>query len=50
MNIISRWLYRHRNDQSFVYIKRRRNKAETIALAAEEVKRIIQSFPSNSPR
>jgi excinuclease UvrABC nuclease subunit len=42
MNIISRWLYRHRNDQSLVYIKRKQNKAETLASAAEKVKRIIQ--------
>ena len=42
MNIISRWLYRHRNDQSLVYIRRKRNKAATIIWAAEEVNRIIQ--------
>ena len=41
MNIISRWLYRHRDDQSVVHVRRRRNKAETIASAAEKVERII---------
>ena len=42
MNIISRWLYRHRNDQSLVHVKRKQNKAETISSAATEVKRVIQ--------
>lgn len=44
MNIISRWLYRHRKDQSFVHIKRKRNKADSILSAAKEVKRIIELF------
>jgi len=42
MNIISRWLYRHRNDQSLVYIRKKRSKAETITSAAQEVKKIVQ--------
>lgn len=42
MNIISRWLYRHRNDQSLVYIKGKRNKNETIIHAAAEIKRVVQ--------
>ena len=46
MNIISRWLYRHRNDQSIVYIRKKRNKAETITSAAEEVKKIVQLLTS----
>lgn len=47
MNIISWWLYRHRNDQSLVYIRKKRNKAETITWAAEEVKRVIQLLVVN---
>jgi excinuclease ABC subunit C len=42
MNIIARWLYRHRNDQSLVYIRKKRNKAETVISAAEKVKEVIQ--------
>jgi excinuclease ABC subunit C len=42
MNIISRWLYRHRDDQSLVYVRKKRNKAETIRSAAEEVKTVVQ--------
>jgi excinuclease UvrABC nuclease subunit len=44
MNIISRWLYRHRNDQSLVYIRKKRSKAETIASAAEKVRKVIQLY------
>lgn len=44
MNIIARWLYRHRNDQSLVYIKGRRNKLEIISRTAQEVKKVIQSL------
>ncbi|MBD3184866.1 hypothetical protein GF312_21465 [Candidatus Poribacteria bacterium] len=44
MNIISRWLYRHRNDQSLVHIKRKRNKTETINSAAKNVINIIRSL------
>jgi excinuclease UvrABC nuclease subunit len=47
MNIISRWLYRHRNDQSFVHIKRKRNKAETINKAVNEIKKVIDSLNQN---
>jgi DNA polymerase-3 subunit epsilon len=47
MNIISRWLYRHRNDQSFVHIKRKRNRAETILTATNEVKRVLESLNQN---
>jgi len=47
MNIISRWLYRHRKDQSFVHIKKRRSKADTIQTATREVKRIIESLNQN---
>jgi excinuclease ABC subunit C len=46
MNIISRWLYRHRGDQSLVYIRKKRNNAETIASAAEKVKSIIEVLVS----
>ena len=46
MNIVSRWLYRHRNDQSLVRVKKKQNKAETITSAAAEVKRVIQSLVS----
>ena len=46
MNIISRWLYRHRNDQSLVRIKRKQNKAETIASSAAEVRKVIQLLVS----
>jgi excinuclease UvrABC nuclease subunit len=47
MNIISRWLYRHRNDQSFVYIKKKRSKADTIQTAAREVKEAIELINQN---
>jgi excinuclease ABC subunit C len=47
MNIISRWLYRHRDDQSLVHITKKRNKAETITWAAQEVKRIVQLLVVN---
>jgi len=46
MNIISKWLYRHRNDQSLVYIRKKHSKVETIAFAAKEVKRVIESLIS----
>ena len=46
MNIISRWLYRHRDDQTLINIRRKQNKAETIARAAEEVKRIAHLLVS----
>ena len=42
MNIISRWLYRHRDDQSLIHIRKKRNKVETIASAAEKVEKVIQ--------
>jgi hypothetical protein len=42
MNIIARWLYRHRNDQSLIYIRKKRSKTETIAYSAEKVKKAIQ--------
>ncbi len=44
MNIIARWLYMHQNDQSLVYIKKKRSKAETIASAAEKVRAIVSSI------
>ena len=46
MNIISRWLYRHRNDQSLVPVTKKQNKAETITSAAAEVERVIQRLVS----
>ncbi len=46
MNIISRWLYRHRDDQSLIHIRRKQNKAETIIRAAEEVRRITRLLVS----
>lgn len=46
MNIISRWLYRNRDDQSLIYIRRRQNKAQTIAAAAEKMKKIVQTLVS----
>lgn len=42
MNIISRWLYRHRDDHSLVHIRKKQNKTETILSAAAEVKRVAQ--------
>ena len=47
MNIISRWLYRHRKDQTFVHIKRKRSKADTIQTSTREVIRIIESLNQN---
>jgi excinuclease ABC subunit C len=47
MNIIARWLYMHRDDQSLVYIKKKRNKAETIASAAEKIRATISSTLTN---
>jgi len=47
MNIISRWLYRHRKDQSFVHIKKKRSKADTIQTTSREVKKIIESLDQN---
>jgi excinuclease ABC C subunit len=44
MNIIARWLYMHQNDQSLVYIKKKRSKVETIASAAEKVKSTVSSI------
>lgn len=44
MNIISRWIYRHRNDQSLVHIKRKRNREETIQSATKEIKKVIESL------
>ncbi len=46
MNIIARWLYRNRSDQSLVYIRKKQNKAETITSAAEKVKEIVQLLVS----
>ena len=42
MNIIARWLYRHRDDQSFVYVTKRQNKSETVAFAAEKVRSVVE--------
>ncbi len=42
MNIISRWLYKHRDDQSLIHIRKKQNKAETIASAAAKVEEVIQ--------
>lgn len=47
MNIISRWLYRHRRDQAFVYIKRGRNQVETMHNAVKEIERIIRRISDN---
>ncbi|MGQ9609592.1 MAG: UvrB/UvrC motif-containing protein [bacterium] len=44
MNIISRWLYRHRNEQSFVYIKTGRNKTDTIIKASNKVVSILRNL------
>jgi excinuclease UvrABC nuclease subunit len=44
MNIISRWLYRHRNDQTFVHIKKRRTKVDTIQKSASDVIKIIENM------
>ena len=44
MNIIARWLYMHRDDQSLVYIKKKRSKAETIASAADKIRATISSI------
>ncbi len=44
MNIISRWLYRHRNEQSFVHIKRGKNKLDTILSASNEVIAILKNL------
>jgi excinuclease ABC subunit C len=46
MNIISRWLYRHRDDQSLVHVREKRNKTETIASAAAAVKKVAQLLVS----
>jgi len=43
MNIISRWLYRHRKDQSFVHIK----DGKSIISTAYEVKDIIRLLDSS---
>jgi excinuclease ABC subunit C len=51
MNIIARWLYRHRNDQSLIYIKGKRNKSEAINQTTIEVKKIIKllmCYPATS--
>lgn len=37
MNIISRWLYRHRNDQSFVHIKNSRNAIQKFTTEVIEI-------------
>ena len=42
MNIISRWLYRHRNDQSLIYVTGGRKKSENINQTATKVRDIIQ--------
>ncbi|MGB9597383.1 MAG: GIY-YIG nuclease family protein [Candidatus Poribacteria bacterium] len=44
MNIISRWLYRHRNDQSFVHIRNRRDKPDAIQKFAIEVINIMDNM------
>ncbi|MEK7395386.1 MAG: UvrB/UvrC motif-containing protein [Candidatus Poribacteria bacterium] len=44
MNIISRWLYRHRNDQSFVHIKKRRSKADAIQKSASDIIKIMENM------
>ncbi|MFC1718392.1 UvrB/UvrC motif-containing protein [Candidatus Poribacteria bacterium] len=46
MNIISRWLYRHRDDQSLIHIRKKHNKAETITSAADKVEKVIQLLVS----
>jgi len=46
MNIMARWLYRHQDDQSLVYIRRKQNKAETITSAAEKVQGIVRLLVS----
>jgi excinuclease ABC subunit C len=44
MNIISRWLYRHRDDQALVYIKRKANKSATIAWATKEIQKVAKTL------
>lgn len=44
MNIISRWLYRHRNEQSFVHLKRGRSKTDTILRASKKVIEILRNL------
>lgn len=44
MNIISRWLYRHRNDQSLVYVTGGRKKVDNINQIATKVKDIIKFY------
>jgi len=48
MNIISRWLYRHRNDQSFVHIKKRNNSYKAIEKFTIEVMNIIDNMLYNN--
>lgn len=44
MNIISRWLYKHRKEQSFVHIKRGRNKTDTILSTSKKVIEILRNL------
>jgi excinuclease ABC subunit C len=46
MNIISRWLYRNRDDQSLIHIRKKQNKAETMAWAADKVEKVIRLLVS----
>lgn len=44
MNIISRWLYRHRNDHSFVHIKNSGHKTNAMQKFATEVIKIMDNM------
>ncbi len=47
MNIISRWLYKHRDDQSFVHIKNISNKTNSIQKFTTEVVKIMYNILQN---